>query len=671
MWFRKIVDNARQFLSQGLTKQLKISLAAVIYLMTCYTLLRLGFLISNHEFFTEAGWGEIIKSFIYGLRFDLSALLMINGPLLLVYNLPINYLRRRWCQTAILVLFWFSNLSFIGINLGDYGYFATAQRRLMSEIYMMFLDIMKMLPSMITDFYYLFIALAVGAGVFVWTTWLLFRKLNRTAQDSHNFRSRLVHFIIIAFLLMPGVKGGFQTKPIRPAHAFFSPHRAVGYLTLNSSFTVIKSIFQASVPEYKFMPETEASAEVDRILRNPNEQALDPRYPFLRQIKYAGPPSKKNIVVFIMESWTADFVGCISGKEPSSTPFFDSIAKKGMLFTNFLATGHRTIVAAPSVLASIPGFYSNSGAGKKNSFIESQSEVNNFIGMGSVLARQGYTTSFHHGANTGALGLDIYTKLAGFQRYYGKQDYLNLTDASQDAVWGVWDEEFFLDARKRMDDFKPPFCSVIFSLTSHEPFRVPPHRQALFDKYTGETKFQKVLRYTDYSLEQFFKAAQDKPWFKDTVFIITADHASHSAVNDFYSCFHIPLLIYSPGFINPAKLNSVGSQVDIMPTILNILGISAIHASMGTDLITMNKSHYSVVSDGTRYAIFSDKFVLLNDLEKDIGLYDYRADPMLSDNLQPKYPDEAQYLRRILLAYIQSVSMAISHNRICREKDLK
>jgi len=658
-------------LSQRITKQVKISLVMIIYLMACYTLLRLGFLAANYGFFKEVGAGEIIRAFIYGLRFDLSALLMINGPLLLLYNLPINHHRWKWYQTGLLVLFWVLNLAFITINLADYGYFATAQRRLMSEIYVMFLDIMKMLPSMITDFYYLFIGLAVGGGLFVWTTWRLLQRLDRSFEYAYSFRRELMHFIFIAFLLVPGVKGGFQTKPIRPAHAFFSSHRAAGYLTLNSSFTVIKSIFQAGMPEYKFMPQAEASAEIISMFFQPGEQIIDEQYPFLRQIKHPGVPNKKNIVVFIMESWTADFVGSVSGKEPSSTPFFDSLAQQSILFTNFLATGHRTIVAAPSVLASIPGFYSDSGMGKKNSFIESQSEVNNFVGLGGILARQGYITSFHHGANTGALGLDVYTKLAGFQHYYGKEDYLNLTDASQDAVWGVWDEEFFLDSLKRMDQFRTPFCSVIFSLTSHEPFRIPPHRQALFDKYADETKFQKVLRYTDYSLEQFFKFAQDKPWFKDTVFIITADHASHSAVNDFYSCFHIPLLIYSPGLEKPARNGVIGSQVDILPTILGVLGISATHASMGVNLTDSSQPHYAVVSDGTRYAIFSDKFVLLNDLEKNIGLYDYHADPMAKKDLQSEYPDQALKLRHSLLAYIQSVSTAISKNRICREEDLK
>jgi phosphoglycerol transferase MdoB-like AlkP superfamily enzyme len=343
----------------------------------------------------------------------------------------------------------------------------------------------------------------------------------------------------------------------------------------------------------------------------------------------------------------------------------------GTLFTNFLATGHRSVIAGPSVLASIPGFYSTSAAGKRNSFIESPSEVNSFIGLGNILTKQGYTTSFHHGARRGALGLDAYSRLAGFSHYFGKEDYLAADGSTQDTVWGVWDEEFFLDAVKRMDGFKSPFCSVIFSLTSHEPFRVPPHREALFAPYSGEGKFQQVLRYTDYSLQQFFQAAEKTPWFKDTIFIITADHGSHSQANNYYSSFHIPLLIYAPGVVKPGRFNQIGSQVDILPTVLDLLQISTVHSSMGCSLLETSQPHYAVVSDGIHYSIFADQFVLLNDLEKNVGLYDYQRDPFFKEDLQLKEPDVAERLKRYLYAYIQSVSDVIARNRICRAQDLR
>jgi phosphoglycerol transferase MdoB-like AlkP superfamily enzyme len=668
---RQIINIIKLIYGRLLTKQFEISIVAMVYLLICYTLLRMGFLLSNHRFFSDIGTDEIIRAFIYGVRFDIAALLMINGPLLLIYNLPLNFTQRKWFKLVLLILFWSLNLIFITFNLADYGYFPVTQRRLMSEIYVMFADIMRMLPSMFSDYYYLFLALATGGALFIFTIWHLFKKLDNLIIYQFNLWRNIGCLILLILLITVGIKGGIQRKPIRQAHAFWSDNRITGYLTLNSSFTVLKSLFQASLPQHHFLPENEATTKVAAMLCQQNEQMLDSQYPFLRRKSFPDNPQKSNLVIFIMESWTADYIGSVSGQSPSATPFFDNLVISGTLFTNFLANGHRSVVAVPSILDSLPGFYSNSLAGKGNSFIESQSEVNNYIGLGNILLKQGYTTSCHHGAHRGALGFDVHSKLSGFLNYYGMEDYLKSGGSSREAVWGVWDEEFFHDALRRMDKLQSPFCSVIFSLTSHEPFRIPVHRQGLFEQYADETKLQVAIRYSDYSLQQFFQIAQEKPWFKNTIFIITADHTTHSKMNNFYSCFHIPLLIYSPGLIKPQRCNNIGSQVDILPTVLDLLHISAVHNSMGSSLLDTSHTGYAVVTDGTLYGIFTDQFVLLNDLEKNFGLYDYRLDPILKNDIQMKYPEVAQKLKHSLLAYIQSVSNAIAQNRICRERDLK
>ncbi|MFH0889089.1 MAG: LTA synthase family protein [Planctomycetota bacterium] len=687
----QLINILKRIYNPLLTKQFKISLIAMVYLLICYTLLRLGFFLVNHGFFSDIGTGEIIRAFLYGIRFDISALLMINGPLLLLYNLPLKLINRKYFKLILLVLFLLLNLIFITVNLADYGYFPVTQRRLMSEIYIMFVDIMRMLPSMFSDYYYLFLALAVGGMIFIFTVWRLFKKLDNLIIYQPNLWRDIGCLILLIGLITIGVKGGIQRKPIRQAHAFWSANRITGYLTLNSSFTTIKSLFQAGLPRHSFLPDNEASAELTAMLCQKNEQMIDAQYPFLRRKSFPDAPQKPNLVVFIMESWTADYIGSLSGQTPSATPFFDSLTISGTLFTNFLANGHRSVVAIPSILDSIPGFYSNSLSGvaaaksrlfrgKGNSFIESQSEVNNYIGLGNILLKQGYTTSCHHGARRGALGFDIHSKLSGFLNYYGMEDYLKSGGSSRDTVWGVWDEEFFQDALCRMDKFQSPFCSVIFSLTSHEPFRIPPHRQKLFEQYADETNLQIALRYSDYSLQQFFQIARKKPWFENTIFIITADHTTHSKMNNFYSCFHIPLLIYAPrcsdtgrpdrsvgapGLIAPQICNTIGSQVDILPTILDLLHISATHNSMGSSLMDTERTHYTVVTDGSMYGIFNNQFVLLNDLEKNFGLYNYHLDPILKNDIQIEYPDAAQKLRHSLLAYIQSVSNAIAQNKIC------
>jgi len=653
-----------------LTQQLKISIV-LSGLVICYTFLRLGFFLANYTFFNDVPPNEIIKSFVYGLRFDISAILMINGAFLLAYNFP-GHPAARWkpFKIGLLLLFWLANLGFIGFNLADYIYFPTIQRRLMSEIYTILPDILRMMPSTIMEYYYMTLLLLVGGAGFVLISLRLFRKMDRLWAYQPNTIKESAWLVILILLLMLGIRGGLQSRPIRPAHAFFSSNRITGYLTLNSSFTILRSLTQTNLPRYKLIPAEQALKTIETMLKADNEQMLDPQYPFLRKRSALDASEKKNVVVFILESWAADYCNSVSG-QPSAMPFFDSLTEQGMLFTNFLANGQRSIIAETSILTSIPGFFSANLRGSKKVMIGSQSEMNRFIGLGTILEKEGYITSFHHGAKTGSMGFDAYTKLAGFPNYYGKEDYPNLNSEAVDGTWGVWDEEFFLDSLRRMDGFQEPFCSVIFSLTSHDPFPIPAHRQSLFSQYSHESKFQRVLRYTDYSLQQFFAAAQKKPWFKDTIFIITGDHTNYSRPNILRSYYQVPLLIYAPGIITPQRCNQVGSQVDILPTILDLLSISTVHASMGRSLLDTKKTHYAVITEGAYCVILDDRFILLDDLEKTIGLFDYHADPYLKNNLLAQNHAIAQDLKTNLYAYIQEVSYAITNDRVCRDEDIK
>jgi phosphoglycerol transferase MdoB-like AlkP superfamily enzyme len=562
------------------------------------------------------------------------------------------------------------NLSSIILNLADYGYFPAIQRRLMSEIYTILPDILRSLPSFLVEYYYLDIVLVIGSGLFIYGTLWIFRKADRVIKYSFNVLSESMAFILILGFLILGIRGGMQSRPIRQAHAFFSSNRAVGYLVLNSTFTVLRSSSQASLAEHHLLNKEESVKLIETMLRQDNEQMIDANYPFLRRKQWADAPRKLNIVIFIMESWTGDYIASIGGRN-SDTPFFDSIAAKGMLFTNFLANGQRSNVATPAVLSSIPGFYSRSIAPTQRTMIGSQSELNNFLGLGSILAKQGYITSFHHGAKIGSMGFDAYSRLSGFTHYYGKEDYPNLNSDVQDGTWGIWDEELFLDTVRRIDGFREPFCSVVYSLTSHNPFNIPSRREDLFKEYSGENKYQIALRYSDYSLQQFFKAAADKPWFKNTIFIITGDHTNYALGKDLRSLFHVPLLVYAPGIIESKKCGQIGSHLDILPTVLDLLHVSAVHASAGRSLTDSSQTHYAVVTDGTQYAIFTDTLVLINDLEKNIGLYDYHKDPLFKNNLESKYPEMAQELKKYLYAYVQEISSAIANNKICRDIDLK
>jgi phosphoglycerol transferase MdoB-like AlkP superfamily enzyme len=658
------MKNLKTYFRNIIPKPLLISMAGLAYLLLCYELLRLGFLIANRQYFTGVAAGEVLWAFVYGLRFDVSALLMLNSVIILLYNLPGFPARYNWYSKTLLALFWAANLAGIILNLADYGYFGFTQRRLMYELFAMPIEIMGMVPGLITGYWHLFLLLAVLITLFIYTSQKYLTWLDRKVSYEFNIFTESLSFILITGLAVLGIRGGLQSKPIRQAHAFWSPHRVAGQLTLNSTFTVLRSLSQPQLSQYQFMPPDQAQSLVQNMLAEPGQEMAAEGYPFLRYKKYFQPPRKLNVVIFIMESWSANQVGPAAGRS-SATPFFDSLARQGLLFTNFLANAQRSLEAVPAILAGLPAFYNN------GAFIGSQAEMDRILGLGRILSKQGYATSFHHGAKVGSMGFDAFSRLAGFAKYYGKEDYPGLTDSIQDGTWGVYDEEFYGDAFSRIDKFPKPFCTAIFSLSPHDPLKIPKYRQALFAAYKNEDRFRQDLRYSDYSLSTFFAKAQKEDWFSNTIFVITGDHPYHATRDNFLSIFQVPLLVYCPGLIKPGVRTDIASQVDILPTLVDLLWLPGNQASMGRSLLNVDARGFAVVRHGTQFAIFNDHFALLSNLERVVGLYDYRTDPEFRNDLQKKDPQTAWVMELNLKAYIQQASYAIAKDRICRESDIR
>jgi phosphoglycerol transferase MdoB-like AlkP superfamily enzyme len=645
---------------KSFTKQFKISAAALGCLLIVFSLIRLGFYLSNLSFFTGLPADDIALSFINGLRFDIAAIFIINSPVLFLYNLPMMPVQKKWYKTTILVLFLIINIIALVISIADYGYFAATQRRLMYELYTMFPDIVRMIPSAVSTHYVLFIIFILGAFVFTYSLIKICKRLDTKIVFSRKPSVEIINFVFLVLLALVVIRGGFQLKPLRQANAFESGSQSLGYLTLNTTYNVVISAFQDVLPDISILPEEEADKIVMDMVKDGNESITDPQYIFMRQKKYPSPPRKLNVVIFIMESWSARYSGAITGGK-TSMPFFDSLASQGLLFKNFFATGQRSIEAIPCILTSVPSLYNSS-------IINSIAEIDRYRGLGAILKEEGYTTSFHHGASVGSMGFDGFSGVAGFSNYYGKEDFLYLPSSAFDGAWGIFDEPFFLETEKILSSYREPFCSVIFSLSSHDPYKIPDDRLELFAQFTNEDEYEHSIRYSDYCLRKFFEAASNKAWFKNTLFIITADHTLFNSRDNFYTTFHIPLLLYtSSGIIARGENNSVASHIDILPTILDILQIPAVHSSMGVSVFSTKKDRYCFERYGNNYCIINEDYVLLNDLEHEIRLYDYKTDPSLKNNLFTSHPETAYDLNIMLLAYIEATTGAIAKDRIYRE----
>ncbi|MCX7833951.1 MAG: sulfatase-like hydrolase/transferase [Ignavibacteria bacterium] len=638
------------------TKRFIITLIWIFILMLIYSLLRFGFFISHYETFKNISSIEIVTSFIKGTRFDLSAILSSNLLLIIIYNLPFIRPNFKLYRIFLIILFILTNLFFIALNLTDYGYYTTTQRRITYEIFAMAEDVIRFFPALVVNHYFLSGLMLILIIIFSFFTVKFLNFLYGKIHEYKSISTEIISFILIIGFTIIGIRGGLQLRPIRPADAFISDKPESSYLTLNTTFNVITSIFQNKIPEIKYIPNDEAITIVRDYLRTENESFVSEDYPFQRKKHSFENPKKLNLVIFIMESWSAKYCGYVAG-EKSLTPFFDSIASKGMLFTKFLANGQRSIEAVPSILASVPSLFNTS-------IINSSIEMNRFRGLGSILLENGYNTSFHHAATTGSMGFLGFTKICGLLKYYGKENFKDTLNNSYDGAWGIYDEPFFIYTADILNSTEEPFFATIFSLSSHDPFILPEDRKDFFEKYKGESELELSIRYSDYSLKRFFDYVKNFNWFDNTIFIITSDHTLYNTRTNFLSTYHIPFLIYSPKHIPPTTNNRVSSHVDILPTVLDLLNISTIHSSMGKSLLDTNKSNFAFEKWGNLFCVFSDSLVLLTDFDNQNILYNYTTDTTGVSNLSEVYRDEYYKLKLLLTAYTQITTCSLVNNKI-------
>ena len=470
-------------------------LAAV---MGVYSLLRLLFLGFNRAILAGAGAGQVASAFLHGLRFDLAAVAMINAPFILLTFLPrrapgLGY--QRLMKAVFLTL----NFPFVAVNVVDLEFFQFNGRRSDLTLLGMAGDAGVHWITLATHYWPLvLLGLLLLAALFV-----LYGRLpgapGGAPSAPMNAGVWILNLVGTAALAVIAARGGWQMKPLSPVQAAAQNQGRLAQLTLNSSFTVIKSRNRHPLTRCSFFSN---DAEPRRYLRSLADG---------EQMAFA-PATNDNVVVLVVESLSAEYCGAGNGGG-RYTPFLDSLAEQSLFFPHHYANGRRSIEAMPSILAGLPSLMDDS-------FTESLYCDHPLSGLGTILAAHGYTTSFFHGAKKGTMNFDLFMRQAGIQNYFGKADYPNKAD--DDGGWGIFDEPYLQCVAAQLSRQEPPFASMIFTLTSHHPYPIPAPHRGRFKK--GTLAIHESIGYVDYALKQFFAAARLQPWYSNTLFIITADH---------------------------------------------------------------------------------------------------------------------------------------------------
>ena len=555
------------------------------FLLISLFLYRIVFLFKYADFSALKG-GELFPAFLAGLRFDLATSAYVLIPFAAMAFLPVlsgnsTYLK----AVSVLNACWLIVLDIY--LLVDLLYYPFSLRHLSFELFSTKGDILSMVKLGMVEYpreiaaFALFMALMIFAFFFL-TRRILRNYAHRGYSAARKLVTDFVPLLLVAALMVVMSRGGLQMKPLKYSDAFAFHSPFLGQLALNGVYTTMRTYY--SFRENKEMrgwerrrsTEEEAMRKGVEMLVSPErEEVPDPRYPLYRHFRYRDPDFRQlNVVLFIMESWSSKFVGALGG-EDDAMPYFSRLSKKGVLLRNFFSSGQRSIEAISAILTAIPP---SGGMILSQSGSFSQMPVK-FLPL--LLKERGYETFFIHGAKRGSMGFNSLVKQAGIEHYASKEE-MRAEGGREDGVWGVYDEDAFLYAHRLFAAQKKPFFGVIFSLSSHTPYKLPSERFRYFKPARPFHDFLDSLRYSDYALSRFFEEAEKAPYFQDTVFIIVGDHTEgKSTGNNLFERFSVPCLLYSPRFLQPAVVSKIVTQTDLAPTVLDILRSPDTHSSFG------------------------------------------------------------------------------------------
>ncbi len=325
-------------------------------------------------------------------------------------------------------------------------------------------------------------------------------------------------FLLVAVVTFIGARSSFAHRGINPAMVAFSSDPLVNSLVLNSGYSVMFAIQQLkdeshSSEQYGKMPVDEILSTVKKAQQRPLSDYISNEIPILtyNEATYKGKP--KNIVIILEESLGAQFIGVLGGKPLS--PEFDKLAQEGWLFENIYATGTRSVRGIEAV---ITGFTPTPA----RSTVKLAKSQRNFFTIAELLRRKGYETSFIYGGEKHFDNMASFFYGNGFKTIIDEKDYSNPDFI---GTWGVSDEDLFKKADslfKQWNKQDKPFFSLVFSSSNHDPFEFPDGKIALYDK-EKQTR-NNAAKYADYAIGQFFKLAKNSDYWKNTIFLVIADH---------------------------------------------------------------------------------------------------------------------------------------------------
>jgi phosphoglycerol transferase MdoB-like AlkP superfamily enzyme len=619
--------------------QIKAILQRMGITLLFFTLTRIVFWITNFSSFPTVS----VLDFSAGLMFDLITVAIVFLPYSILFLLPIPWRGYKVHTLFFKLLFHCTNAICIAFNLLDIEYFKFTNKRSTFDLFTVLgagEDFSQLATTFIKDFWWLILSFIFIIGITEW----LYRKTSvndvtfKTVTKKFWFKNSLTFILFLALQILIG--RGLGARPISTIHASKYTSSEKTALVLNTPFTIIKSFDNTSIQKKTFFKGNQGD-----LFFNPL-QKTNPQNIF---------PKNTNVVLVVLESFSNEFLNTTGGRE-SYAPFLDSLLKESMYFVNGISNGKKSIEGIPSIIASVPSLMDNP-------FIGSNYETNQFESLPKILKKSGYSSYFFHGATNGSMKFDAFAASAGFDEYYGRKEYNN--DKHSDKTWGILDHYFLPYMVKKLSTLPQPFYANLFTLSSHHPYFIPQNLRSKMKK--GPTKMHSSINYTDYSLRLMFQEAKKQKWYNNTIFVFVADHTPASDDPYFVQrtgSYRVPIAFYDPtGKLKAQKRVEIINQIDITPTLLDLLNIDTRFYSFGTSIYTPGHKFGISYLEGT-YHYYADDYLLFwsNDKVQQVVNFKQETGTPIDSTVYLKdfISKETPYLK----AYIQRYNKDLIENKM-------
>ena len=630
----------------------RLTLAYIFYFLS-----RLSFYCFNQAHLRVEGIGDFFRLAFYGLLFDTTAIIYVNLLFIFLSVLPLLINTKKSVQKVLFWVYFACNIPAYLLNFIDIVYFSYNKTRLTTNDWALVENehnLLTLLLGFLVQYWVIFTVFLVL--ILLWI--FLYKKVHVREEEVTHRRPYFITSAIVLVLLTPtlifGIRGfsfkaGVIPLTVMDASKYARDISQVNIL-LNTPFTIFRTMGKnKGFKEFKFTTDAYIGENIKPIKQ------------YGRQVK-----DQPNIVVIILEGMGAEYFGVMNQHTHipnyrSHTPFLDSLARQGYYFTNIFSNSIHSIEGISAVTAGMPTF--------QTAWVRSGYAQRKVSSLPEIARSLGYQTLFAHGATNGSMNFDGYTHQIGYQTYLGRTEFND--DRYYNGSWGIDDEPFLQYFAKNINQMKRPFLATVFTLSSHGPYTVPDKYKNQFN--TGDIPMHNVTEYTDLSLLKFFNTIKKEDWYANTIFAIISDHTT----DDYYDYYkqkiahhRLPIILFSPNkaLIPQGSSDTLGQQIDIFPTLVDLMGYQKPFRSWGRSLLSdkADETPRAFVTHTQFYQLIQGNYIYVLDLQgKVVGVY-AKEDLDLIHNLKEQITHNEEMKKGIadVRAFMQDYMDRIIHDKL-------